>query len=73
MSQNNFLDIFEDDVPMVNKSAHISGSSIDFVYIKKALMEEFLPNITVKNIYFSGYYAVRISIQKDYVDFNINP
>ena len=36
--QNKFLDIFTDHVPMANKPTHISGSLIDHVYIKKALM-----------------------------------
>ena len=32
-------------------------------------MEEFFTNVTVENIYFSD---VRITIQKNYVDFHIN-
>ena len=37
---------------MVNKPTHMSGSLIDHICIKKALMEEFLTNLTVGNIYF---------------------
>ena len=46
---------------MVNKPTRISGSLIAYVYIKKALMEEFFTNVTVENIYFSDYDAVRIA------------
>ena len=73
MSQNKFLDIFTDHVHMVNKPTHISGSLIDYVYIKKALMEEFFTNVTAENIYFSDHDALRITIQKNYVGFHINP
>ena len=40
VSQNKFLDVFTDHVQMVNKPTHISGSLIDHVYVKNALMEE---------------------------------
>ena len=73
MSQTNFLHIFTDRVQMVNKPTHISRSLIDHVYIKKALMEEFFTNVTVENIYFSDHDAVRITIEKNYLDFHINP
>ena len=45
VSQNKLLDIFTDHVQMVNKPTHISGSLIEHVYIKKALMEEFFTNV----------------------------
>ena len=41
--------------------------------MKKAFMEEFLTNVTVENIYFLDYDAVRIAIYKNFVDFHINP
>ena len=47
----------------------MSGSLIDYVYIKKSLMEEFFTNVTVENICFSDYDAVRIIILKKAVDF----
>ena len=72
VSQNNFLDIFTDHSQTVNKPTHISGSLIDHVYIKKALMEEFFTNVIVENIYFSDHDAIRIAIHKNYVDFHIN-
>ena len=62
VSQNKFLDIFTDHVWMVNKPTHISRS-----------LEEFFTNVTVENIYFSDHDAVRIAIEKNYVDFHINP
>ena len=57
---------------MVNKPAHISGSLIDHVYPKKALMEVFFTKVTIENIYFSNHDAVRISIQENCVNFHIN-
>ena len=73
VSQNTFLDTFTDHAQMVNKPMHISGSLIDHVYFKKALMEKVLTNVTVENIYFSNHDTVRIVIHKNYVDFHINP
>ena len=58
---------------MVDKPTDISGSLIYYVYIKNALMEEIFTNVTVENIYFSHHDVVRISIEKNYVDFHINP
>ena len=52
---------------------HISGSLRDHAYVKKALMEEFCTNVTVRNICFSDHDAVRIAIHKNYIDFHINP
>ena len=57
---------------MVSKQTHISGSLIDHVYIKKAVMKEFFTDVTVENICFSDHDAVRIAIDKNYVDFHIN-
>ena len=54
---------------MVNKPKHISGSLIDYVYIKKSLMEELFFNASVQNNYFSDHDAVRIIIEKNSVDF----
>ena len=71
--QKKFLDIFTGNVQMVNKPTHISGSLIDHVHIKKALMEEFFINVNVGSIYFSDHNAVNIAIQKNYVDFHVNP
>ena len=36
-------------------------------------MEEFSTNVTVEKIYFSDHDAVRIGIEKNYVDFHIDP
>ena len=52
---------------------HISRILIDHVYIKRALMKEFITNVTVENLYFSDHDAVRIVIEKNVVDFHINP
>ena len=62
--ENKLLDIFTGRVQMVNKSTHISGSLIDYVYIKKSLTEEFFTNANVENIYFSDDYSVRILTEK---------
>ena len=58
---------------MVNKPIHISGYLIDHIYINKALTEELFTNVTVENIYFSDYDAVRIAIHKNRVEFHVNP
>ena len=52
---------------------HISGFLIDHVYIKKSLIEEFVTNATVKNIYFSDHDAVRIVIEINGVGFRTIP
>ena len=70
MSENNlFLNHFAEHIEIVNKPTHISGSLIDHVCIKKTLMEEFFANAIVENIYFSDHDAIRIVIEKNYVDF----
>ena len=71
VSENNlFLNHFTEHVQIVNKAIHISGSLIDFVYIKKTLMEEFSTNVTIENIHFSlDHDAIRIVIEKNNVDF----
>ena len=53
VSQNKFLDIFTGHVQIANKPAHLCGSVIDHVYIKKALIEEFFTNVTVENMVIS--------------------
>ena len=58
---------------MVDKPTDISGFLIHYVYITNASMEEIFTNIIVENIHFSNNDAVRISIEKTYVDFHINP
>ena len=73
MQQNKFLDIFTGHVQIVNKPTNISGSLIDHVYIKKALMEEFFVNVTVEKNFFSDHDAVRTVIEKNFIDFHINP
>ena len=50
---------------MVKKPTHISGS-----------LEEFFTTVTVENnffFFFSNHDAVRIAIEKNYIDFHINP
>ena len=45
---------------MVNKPTHISGSLMDDVYIKKALMEEFFINANVENIFAKNSFFILI-------------
>ena len=73
VTENKLSDIFGDHVHIVNKAAHMSGSLIHHVYVKKTLMEEFSINLTVENIYFSDHDAVRIVIDKNAVDFHTIP
>ena len=42
ITENKLLDIFTDHAQIVNKPTNISGSLIYHIYIKKALMEEFI-------------------------------
>ena len=65
--QNKFLDIFTDHLQIVNKPRHVSGSLVDHVSIIKAFMEGFFINVTVENIYFSGYDAARIVTETFYL------
>ena len=69
---NLLLNHFMENVQIVNKPTHISGSLIDHVHIKKALMEEFSANATVENIYFYDHDAIRIVTEKNF-DFQIIP
>ena len=69
VSENKLVDIFTDHVQILNKPTSISGSLIDYVYIKKSLMEEFFTNAKVENIHFPDYVAVRIIIEKNVLDF----
>ena len=70
MSERKFSDVFRDHVQIINKPTHMSGSLIDHVYIKEALMEEFFTNPSVENVYFSDHDALRIVIEKNSVDFH---
>ena len=66
VSENKSLDIFTDDIQMVNKPTHISGYLIDHVYIKRTLMKELS---TAEHIYFSSHDGSRNVIKKNGVDF----
>lgn len=52
VSEKKLLGIFTDNVHIVNKLTHISGSLIDHVYIKKTVVAEFSINATVKTFTF---------------------
>ena len=74
VSENNLLlNHFMEHTQIVNTPTHLSGSLIDHVYIKKALMEEFSANATVENVYFSDHVSIRIVIEKNNVDFQTIP
>ena len=74
MTENNsLLNHFTEHVQIVNKLTHISGSLIDYVYIKKTLMGEYSANATVENIYFSDHDAMTIVIEKTNADFQTVP
>lgn len=55
---------------LINKPTHVSGSLIDYIYIKKALMEKFFTNAPVQNIYFSYRDTVRTVDEKSFLDFH---
>ena len=52
VSEKKLLGIFTDNVHIVNKLTHLSGSLIDHVYIKKTVVAEFSINATVKTLTF---------------------
>ena len=52
VSEKKLLGIFTDNVHIVNKLTHLSGSLIDHVYIKKTVVAEFSINATVKTFTF---------------------
>ena len=58
---------------MVNKPTHISRSLIDHLHVKKSLIAEFCTIATVANIYFSDHDAVKITTEKNAVDFHTIP
>ena len=69
VSGNKLLDIFTDHVQVVNKPTHISGSCL----YQEKLIEEFFTNATVENFYFADHHAVRITNEKNAVDFRTIP
>ena len=52
VSEKFFLDVFKDNAHMINKAANTCGSLIYNIYIKKALMVEFLTKKTVETFIF---------------------
>ena len=63
----NYTDVIARDVSC--DLLKVFYSLIDYVYIKKNLMEEFSTNATFQNIYFSNHDAVRIVSEKIAADF----
>ena len=70
---NIFSDILSYYLQTVNKPTHISGSLTDHLCNRKILMEEFFGSRTVENTIFQDYDAVRIVIDKNFVDLYTNP
>ena len=58
---------------MANKTTHTSRSFIDCIYTKRPLMEEFITDVIIENIYFPDHVAARIVIGKNPFDFHIKP
>ena len=59
-------------VQLVEFTTHIAGSTLDHVYVKKSLLEDYKVEIVVLNTYFSDFDAVRIKIAKKEIDFMIS-
>ena len=57
---------------MANKPTHTSRSLIDCVYTKKPLMDEFITDVIIENIYFPDHVAAEIVIEKN-PDFHAKP
>ena len=64
MTEGQLLHTFTESVRIVNKPTHMSVSLIDHFCIKKTLMEEFLTNLTVENIYFEIMMLSELKLRK---------
>ena len=64
--------ILSEYVPLVEFPIHIVGSTLDHVYVKKSLLEDYEVEIVVLNTYFSDHDAVRVKISKKDIDFIIS-
>ena len=70
VSKNKLLDVFTDNVKIVNASSFISGSLLYRVYIQNSLIEEFCSNVIGENIYFSDHDGIGILIDKNVIPFH---
>ena len=61
-SKSRLLQILSEYVQLVEFPTHIAGSTLDHVYVKKSLLEDYEVEIVVLNTYFSDYDAVRVKI-----------
>ena len=60
LSSNNLLDLTIEYTQIENEPTQISGTQVDYVYIKRALFEDFHTKTIIQNIYTSDRDAVRI-------------
>jgi len=49
---------------VVLEATHLGGCILDYVYIKKSLLEQLSVLIEVKSLFFSDHEAVRICLKK---------
>ena len=70
VSKNKLLDVFTDNVKIVNASSFISGSLLYRVYIQNSLIEEFCSNVIGENIYFSDHDGIGILTDKNVIPFH---
>ena len=64
--------ILSEYVQLVELPIHVAGSTLDHVYVKKSLLEDYEVEIVVLNTYFSDHDAVRVKISKKDIDFIIS-
>lgn len=70
VTKNELLDIFTDNVKIVNAPSFMSGSLLYRVYIQNSLVEEFCSNVIGENIYFSDHDGIGILIDKNAISFH---
>ena len=67
-SKSRLLEILSEYVQLVEFPTHIAGSTLDHVYVKKSLLEDFEVKIVVLNTYFFDHDTVRVEISKNCID-----
>ena len=56
---------------IVRQPTHLGGATIDHVYVKKSLLEEFHVTCSTLNIYFSDHDAVHLKLSHKDIDFHV--
>ena len=62
---------YQNTFQLVEFPAHIAGSILDHMYVKKSSLEDYEAEIMVLKTYFSNHDVVRVTISGEYIDFII--